>query len=1080
MQSVDPTLLAIQTANTAAQDAKKKVLPSLSTQAIAKPSLNVQTQQSQAISTPPTAKVGGISSPFWAPNINSSPVLWWATTTEIETRAKQLQSLPKTMPETWSSMTIPKEEFKQKVIQAKQQWFTSTQILQRYKDKWYTIEWINYNDFLEPTQWWWQKDNFITNLWSWIAWTVSATGKLWKNLAFKAVDLYRTKVQGKEKLTPEQIANIEQSPMWQNLSSITNRQTEKQKESFWWKVGNVVWTLWQAFTMPTGIGSLSKIPVIAKAAAKAPLISSMIKWWLQWVVGQDQYTLMTEWRASTAEERKVAWWLGLLFPLAWAIIKEAKPFVQKWIKSAVNTLQTSWIINPAKFDQIKSQLIAEWVDWIEKATVDDVANFLTERGVKWTRQQQADILLEVADKSRLAKKEVLDLSTNLHAPDSAKTLAQTLVEELWNAKSQATKAIANKAQQLLNKLNSWWATLNEIDDLRAMWRKELNTRTSAGNVKISQQDVDNLIWEVRWYIEDAAQAEWLPQLVGYQWKKNLIKMLNNQTSTAKWLADWILRRDSTDAVQQLMTFMSARGWWVIAWGLAWSQWWVFDGNTTAGKIWNIAIWAFLWWVIDNPSIKSKTAQYLNKLTWTQKSNILKRMESWWKELLEREDKDVLNWLKNIIMGNNKEMPNSLPFKPNANITNNNITTSVMGNSNKAGVIPWPVNAPAPTPKTPPITVEKWAIGMWTPKPKSTTVLPPKPTVAPSVWEVKATSNGVISNENKKILTDYLEKHEKARNNYIKSVYETYDWDIAKSYIKERDNKYWPKATQARDILWIKRTKKSSSDVQAENFFKGLQKEQWKTPPAPKWFKWLWKETMEQDITKPLPKKTIPKLWKEIMEQDMDILKYNDEDTLFYRKNDNWWIRYHSSKQEVKDLILSYEKRWMSMEEISNKIQEKFWVVDKKMVLSEDIKDKISASKYISGKITIPRILYRWVWKWWPTGTAKFWEGIYSSPNYKNAKAYWDVKTLTSEAIPNSPLQFKNFGEYENWLHYDVAKALWVDGKRWVDKMYPDIWAIVKQMGYDWITLWPKDDMYVVKFTNKTWVWSLPPLPKKWK
>ncbi len=67
MQSVDPTLLALQTANTVAQNAKKKVLPSLSTQAIAKPSLNVQTQQPQAISTnitPPVAKIGGISSPF--------------------------------------------------------------------------------------------------------------------------------------------------------------------------------------------------------------------------------------------------------------------------------------------------------------------------------------------------------------------------------------------------------------------------------------------------------------------------------------------------------------------------------------------------------------------------------------------------------------------------------------------------------------------------------------------------------------------------------------------------------------------------------------------------------------------------------------------------------------------------------------------------------------------------------------------------------------------------------------------------------------------------------------------------------
>jgi len=59
-QSIDPALLALQTA--------KKAMPaSPSTQAVAKPSLNVPKQQPQAISTnitPPVTKIGGISSPF--------------------------------------------------------------------------------------------------------------------------------------------------------------------------------------------------------------------------------------------------------------------------------------------------------------------------------------------------------------------------------------------------------------------------------------------------------------------------------------------------------------------------------------------------------------------------------------------------------------------------------------------------------------------------------------------------------------------------------------------------------------------------------------------------------------------------------------------------------------------------------------------------------------------------------------------------------------------------------------------------------------------------------------------------------
>lgn len=109
MQSVDPTLLALQVANTATQNAKKKVLPSLTTQAPIQSSLNAPKQQTQAISTnitPPTAKIGGISSPFWATNINSSPVLWWATPNQIQERATQLQSLPKQIPASWAAKKI--------------------------------------------------------------------------------------------------------------------------------------------------------------------------------------------------------------------------------------------------------------------------------------------------------------------------------------------------------------------------------------------------------------------------------------------------------------------------------------------------------------------------------------------------------------------------------------------------------------------------------------------------------------------------------------------------------------------------------------------------------------------------------------------------------------------------------------------------------------------------------------------------------------------------------------------------------------------------------------------------------------
>ena len=77
-QSIDPTLVAINAAKKVTPQAKKPVPASLTTPAPIQPSLNLQTQQPQAISTnitQPVANIGGISSPFGAPNINSTPML---------------------------------------------------------------------------------------------------------------------------------------------------------------------------------------------------------------------------------------------------------------------------------------------------------------------------------------------------------------------------------------------------------------------------------------------------------------------------------------------------------------------------------------------------------------------------------------------------------------------------------------------------------------------------------------------------------------------------------------------------------------------------------------------------------------------------------------------------------------------------------------------------------------------------------------------------------------------------------------------------------------------------------------------
>lgn len=188
LQSIDPALLALQTA--------KKAMPaSPSTQAVAKPSLNVPKQQPQAISTnitPPVVKIGGISSPYGATNINSSPVLWWATPKEIGTRATELQSLPKAIPQTWSQPKTWTDNQKYIDLQIDiKKWMPFEKMKELYSDIPESAQSDLYNDLkkgmpiekipeLYPElQWWGQGSSWLAKIWAiagdvwlWIAWGI--------------------------------------------------------------------------------------------------------------------------------------------------------------------------------------------------------------------------------------------------------------------------------------------------------------------------------------------------------------------------------------------------------------------------------------------------------------------------------------------------------------------------------------------------------------------------------------------------------------------------------------------------------------------------------------------------------------------------------------------------------------------------------------------------------------------------------------------------------------------------------------------------------------------------------------------
>jgi hypothetical protein len=162
-------------------------------------------------------------------------------------------------------------------------------------------------------------------------------------------------------------------------------------------------------------------------------------------------------------------------------------------------------------------------------------------------------------------------------------------------------------------------------------------------------------------------------------------------------------------------------------------------------------------------------------------------------------------------------------------------------------------APKPMAKTPPITVEKGAIGMWTPK---ATVLPPKPTVAPSVWEAKTTTVSQIESKlnnliwdktyNKNTIDEFIKKAQD-----IPWFWKEYLW-IKKIKTKEDLIKFVNKQVKKNNIPdaidEISDTPIDMSPEARKKTMDWVMKAMGK-PPATKWFKWLWKETMEQNIAK---------------------------------------------------------------------------------------------------------------------------------------------------------------------------------------------------------------------------------------
>ncbi len=503
-QSIDPALLALQTA--------KNAMPaSPSTQAVAKPSLNTQKQQSQAISmniTPPVAKIGGISSPFGATNINSTPVLWWATPQEIGTRGKELQSLPKAMPTTWAEpiKKLSIDDFANKIKEKypeykdKDNKTLAEAMIKKYPEYQDKID-LNQPTTTQNIAWW----AVATIYNSWLAEPWKRVAKfLWENITKPLVWLLpewwlKTKL----------LSNIEWNIKWMQ-DPVATLTPKADTESTAFKTTKLIGDIAQTAMLPSVWWAVKW--------------QWFIKWALnlakQWAVEATKFAWVSDKRLPTKEElalwigwNLLIWWLmniGKILPkkppqdvkeIVWKVIQ----WKEKDIKPAIDTfsqIDTKWIstykdlwskvkewnnklmqsvdeilikdnrnITPEMF----TKTVKAWDQVISKDYMSDVIDNLTELYTKWWDiDKQAKILnvKELYNKWLLKIKDGNDLLRVYSSEFGDKAFSKASWDPLTSVSAQQYENIRKWAKELLrSQFTDDWLKL--LDESYSKWVKTL-------------------------------------------------------------------------------------------------------------------------------------------------------------------------------------------------------------------------------------------------------------------------------------------------------------------------------------------------------------------------------------------------------------------------------------------------------------------------------------------------------------------------------------------------------------------------------------------------------------------------------
>ena len=399
-------------------------------------------------------------------------------------------------------------------------------------------------------------------------------------------------------------------------------------DSFAYQATKTVWDLTQVavweWALRWAIQWTAKWGQLLNYLKNAPTWQKMIAWWVEWAWDMALYSIVAENKLPTMEEEWIWATIGSVIPWAWALYKAGKPLVKKALNKTASQLQLSWLLNPSKLNTIKNNLISEWTDlataWLKGWTAEDVWTWMIERWFNWDKEKIITDLWEYAKKSHKLKREVLWASESLHDVESAKKSLQIIRDTI-----EDVPWLENRLKRVDELLGKEQHTLAELDEIKSILDDTKNLYTTVWNPKAwaVNEWLIKVRQDLRKYIEDAAEKEWLGN----------IKMLNNETQIAKWLQDWISRKDSADAAREMLSVFSKSA---IGWA-AWYNVWPFDSDTIEWKIWNVILWALAWKYLFSTASKTKLASLINKMSWWSKKE-LSRLVAWDLEAIKLSNK----------------------------------------------------------------------------------------------------------------------------------------------------------------------------------------------------------------------------------------------------------------------------------------------------------------------------------------------------------------------------------------------------------------------------------------------------------